>query len=109
MLFPFMDQAPLYNQLNVGTVTLSQRMTAAPALFREAIVSFRCPSDTGNQINDAMDTGATTRKKFVESTTPTRTPDVPFHDELRCREQLSPTSPQPEYQSCQWSEWTVLP
>lgn len=60
MLFPFMDQAPLYNQLNVGTVTLSQRMTAAPALFREAIVSFRCPSDTGNQINDAMDTGATT-------------------------------------------------
>jgi len=62
MLFPFMDQAPLYNQLNVGTVTLSQRMAAAPALFRETIVSFRCPSDTGNQINDAIDTGATTQE-----------------------------------------------
>jgi len=52
-LLPFVDQAPLYNQLNVGTRTVSQAMTANLQLFTEGIVSFRCPSDTGAQVNQA--------------------------------------------------------
>ncbi|MBD3675056.1 MAG: DUF1559 domain-containing protein [Planctomycetaceae bacterium] len=52
-LLPFIDQAPLYNQLRVGTVTVSQAMTNNLKLFTEGIVSFRCPSDTGAQVNQA--------------------------------------------------------
>jgi len=52
MLFPFMDQAPLYNQLTVGNVTVAQRLTSNPGLFTESITSFRCPSDTAPQVNN---------------------------------------------------------
>lgn len=53
MIFPFMDQAPLYEQLNVGDTTVAQQLTANLNLFQSSITSYRCPSDTGQQVNGA--------------------------------------------------------
>lgn len=63
-LLPFLDQAPLYNQINVGSTalvpnaantTLNNYATAAPgsleSLFTTRIGIFFCPSANGQQLN----------------------------------------------------------
>ena len=54
MLLPYMDQAPLYNQLNVGTVPVSTMLNNATARssMQKPMPAFRCPSDSGPQIHD---------------------------------------------------------
>ena len=53
-VLPYMDQAPLYNILNPGTVTLDQSL--ANATTRQALQKpmsvFLCPSDPGPNLND---------------------------------------------------------
>tara|TARA_R110002095_G_scaffold172509_2_gene149870 strand:+ start:1700 stop:2746 length:1047 start_codon:yes stop_codon:yes gene_type:complete len=53
-VLPFIDQAPLYNLLNAGSVTLDQNL--ANATVRQALQSpmtvFLCPSDPGPNLND---------------------------------------------------------
>ncbi|QDU48522.1 DUF1559 domain-containing protein [Gimesia panareensis] len=54
MLLPYLDQAPLYNLLNVGTVPISTMLnnTTARSSMQKTLPVFRCPSDTGPQIHD---------------------------------------------------------
>lgn len=52
-IFPFVDQAPLYERLNVGNVMVSADITANLTLFTNELPVFRCPSDTGTQVNGA--------------------------------------------------------
>lgn len=53
-VLPYIDQAPLYNILNMGSVTLDQNL--ANATVRQALQSpipvFLCPSDPGPNLND---------------------------------------------------------
>ncbi|WP_339733976.1 DUF1559 domain-containing protein [uncultured Gimesia sp.] len=53
-VLPYIDQAPLYNILNSGSVTLDQNL--ANATVRQALQSpipvFLCPSDPGPNLND---------------------------------------------------------
>jgi hypothetical protein len=53
-VLPYIDQAPLYNLLNSGRVTLDQNL--ANATVRQALQSpipvFLCPSDPGPNLND---------------------------------------------------------
>jgi len=50
MLLPMLDQAPLYNQLNVGTAHLTNPASSTP-LALTPISVYRCPSDIGPAIN----------------------------------------------------------
>ncbi|MGQ0637437.1 MAG: DUF1559 family PulG-like putative transporter [Planctomycetaceae bacterium] len=52
-MLPFMDQAPLYNQLNPGPTTLTQAMQSATLLplLQNVLPVFRCPSDVGGPLN----------------------------------------------------------
>lgn len=56
MLLPQIEQAPLYNLLSPGSsLTLSQTVALdGPGLaaMRQPISAFRCPSDTGPNVND---------------------------------------------------------
>tara|TARA_R110002111_G_scaffold168038_1_gene233767 strand:- start:25546 stop:26598 length:1053 start_codon:yes stop_codon:yes gene_type:complete len=53
-VLPYIDQAPLYNLLNPGSVTLNQNL--ANATVRQGLQSpmavFLCPSDPGPNLND---------------------------------------------------------
>lgn len=57
-LMPYLDQAPAYNQLRVGDVTLLAAITDATLsptmlpILKNPISVFRCPSDTGPTVND---------------------------------------------------------
>jgi prepilin-type N-terminal cleavage/methylation domain-containing protein len=54
MILPYIDQAPLYNQLNPGPI-LPQQVLATPAGLRAMqtpLEAFRCPSDTGPLVNN---------------------------------------------------------
>lgn len=54
MMFPYMDQAPLYNQLNPGPNSLSvvaNNATLRP-LLQAAIPMLNCPSDPGQSTNN---------------------------------------------------------
>src|SRR5262249_52339167 len=53
MLLPYVDQAPLYNQLNPGPVTLSQAATnpALLPLLQKQLPVLMCPSDNGAVLN----------------------------------------------------------
>jgi hypothetical protein len=53
MLLPFIDQAPLYNTMNPGPVTLTQFAATAngPALLATSLPILQCPTDTGPQPN----------------------------------------------------------
>ena len=72
MLLPYIDQTPLYNQLNVGmtdlipnaALTTSYDYTTAPAasqekLFTTVINAFLCPSASGQPINKFQNNLAT--------------------------------------------------
>jgi len=76
-LLPFVDQAPLYNLLQVGNSSLGMRQalaiggTTIPnalAGMQAAQNAFRCPSDTGPQTNSQMG--------FATNGTPTTAPFV---------------------------------
>ena len=49
MLMPYMDQAAIYNEFNVGNQTPSDVLatTSGMQIMRQSVPSFRCPSDTG--------------------------------------------------------------
>jgi hypothetical protein len=53
MLLPYVDQAPLYNQLNVGNVWVSAAVTvpATLAALQTQLPAFRCPSDIAPKLN----------------------------------------------------------
>jgi len=53
-VLPFIDQAPLYNLLNVGGVTLDQNLANATtrAALQKPMAVFLCPSDPGPNLND---------------------------------------------------------
>ena len=57
MVLPYIEQGALYSQLNVGTVNMDQAVRGLPvpanrAALQTSLAAFRCPSDTGNQLND---------------------------------------------------------
>lgn len=53
-VLPFMDQAPLYNLLNTGSVTLDQNLanTTVRQALQKPMTVFLCPSDPGPNLND---------------------------------------------------------
>src|SRR6185369_13743162 len=57
-LLPFMDQAPLYNMMNVGNTNNGMSTALGNTMILPAMQAqqngFRCPSDTGPQTNDKM-------------------------------------------------------
>lgn len=70
-LLPFMDQAPLYNMMNVGNtangVLGATSVANTLAAMQAQQNGFRCPSDTGPQTNDkmAMNASGTTGTPLV--------------------------------------------
>jgi prepilin-type N-terminal cleavage/methylation domain-containing protein len=53
-ILPFVEQAPLADLLNVGSVTLDQAL-ATPAMrlaLQQPLASFQCPSSPGPKLND---------------------------------------------------------
>ena len=50
-ILPFVDQAPLYNKLNVGPMTATDSVTANTAVMSARYEVFRCPSDDGPRSN----------------------------------------------------------
>lgn len=60
MLLPFMDQANLYEALNIG----STQLAVAPTTESQTIIPiFRCPSDTGSSLNTDRGNHATSNYK----------------------------------------------
>ena len=57
LILPFVEQAPLHGQLDVGNVDLEvgSATPAYRALMQEPIASYRCPSDTGPPLNTLRD------------------------------------------------------
>ncbi|WP_417380462.1 DUF1559 domain-containing protein [Gimesia sp.] len=53
-VLPYIDQAPLYNLLNAGSVTLDQNLANATVRqsLQQPISVFLCPSDPGPNLND---------------------------------------------------------
>lgn len=54
-LLPYIDQAPLYNLLQVGNVPLEQNLVTNLAALQTPLPAFRCPSDTGPTLNNFDD------------------------------------------------------
>lgn len=57
LLLPYLDQAPLYNLLDVGTIRL-QDAVATPAMLdgmQKPLSVFRCPSDTAPELNTSRE------------------------------------------------------
>jgi len=55
MILPYIDQAPMYNTLQVGTISLAANLAAGGAqrtAATTALPAFICPSDTGPALND---------------------------------------------------------
>ncbi len=57
MILPFIEQQAMHDQLNVGRIHLEYTALNTPALLRTAIASFRCPSDTGPNLNTGRGLG----------------------------------------------------
>ncbi|MEW4531445.1 MAG: DUF1559 domain-containing protein [Maioricimonas sp. JB045] len=53
MILPQLDQAPLYNLLEVGSLTATQAITAHQAEMQRKYTAFRCPSDVGPDTHDS--------------------------------------------------------
>ncbi|QDT95342.1 DUF1559 domain-containing protein [Gimesia aquarii] len=53
MILPYIDQAPLYNQMNPGPITASTALNDAVirTSMQQPLAAFRCPSDTGPTLN----------------------------------------------------------
>jgi len=56
-ILPFVDQAPLYNQLQVGSRLPSQVMGTNPELLQQRLPGFVCPSDNGPKIHEQPSSG----------------------------------------------------
>ena len=60
-ILPFMEQSPLYNQLNPGGIPLHIRITAGTAedkeLLQTSISAYVCPSDPGTLLADTVNFG----------------------------------------------------
>ena len=56
-LFPFIDQAPLFSQLDPGDTILHEALVDATLvqLMQQPLGAFRCPSDPGPDLNDEQD------------------------------------------------------
>ncbi|MGQ0636207.1 MAG: DUF1559 family PulG-like putative transporter [Planctomycetaceae bacterium] len=54
MIFPFIDQAPLYNNINPGPVSLPQAATTVGPLLATSIPVLQCPTDIGPQPNTSV-------------------------------------------------------
>lgn len=55
-VLPYVDQAPLYNLLQVGNVPLETNAVTNLAALQTPLPAFRCPSDTGPTLNNFDDT-----------------------------------------------------
>lgn len=53
MILPQIDQAPLFNTLQIATSRPTAMMTAFRKEMQSALPSFKCPSDTGPNVHDA--------------------------------------------------------
>ncbi len=53
LILPQIDQAPLFNLINVSNGRPTAALTSSPNEMRTSISSFRCPSDTGPSAHDA--------------------------------------------------------
>ncbi|MCA9091803.1 MAG: DUF1559 domain-containing protein, partial [Planctomycetaceae bacterium] len=62
-ILPYIDQAPLYNALNVGNTRF--QVAVANNVVRESYPAFRCPSDTAPQTNSGVKTDGTTPGRLV--------------------------------------------
>ncbi len=57
LILPQIDQAPLFNRLNVGNVWLETNLVNGNlSALQTPLPAFRCPSDTGQALNDFDDT-----------------------------------------------------
>jgi len=54
MMFPYMDQSPLYNALNPGTnsLTAAANTAATQSMLQIALPMLNCPSDPGQPLNN---------------------------------------------------------
>ena len=52
MLLPQIDQSPLYNRFQAGTLTPAQVYALDNSLLRTVLPAFRCPTDTGPDMCD---------------------------------------------------------
>lgn len=69
-ILPYIDQAPLYSQLNAGNNLLETALAVNPSVLQNKLAVFRCASDVGPQTNnyvDTMTTGATTTNWYIAS------------------------------------------
>ncbi|MEZ6126379.1 MAG: DUF1559 domain-containing protein [Planctomycetaceae bacterium] len=73
MILPYIDQAPAYNQLNVGSVpaAVSLTTTASQSILAQPLPAFRCPSDTGPDVadgaRDVKDSNGTAHNTMVSN------------------------------------------
>jgi len=58
MILPFMDQAPLYNQLNFSQPVIQTVPNQNNILFQTTITGYRCPSDAGPERWDIEEEGS---------------------------------------------------
>jgi prepilin-type N-terminal cleavage/methylation domain-containing protein len=54
-ILPYVDQAPMYNILQVGNVLLETQLTNNLAACQTPLPAFRCPSDVGPALNNYTD------------------------------------------------------
>lgn len=56
-LLPYVDQAPIYQRLNVGNITVAQALDdfALKQALQTPLSYFRCPSDSGEPLNSDSD------------------------------------------------------
>ena len=71
-LLPFIDQAPAFESLGVNTLRGSQAITVAASrdIMTSPFPSFRCPSDSGQDINVDRDPEAVSYTHLTLPTTP---------------------------------------
>ena len=69
-ILPFIDQAPLYNQISPGNNLLENVLVTNPTVLQNRLAVFRCASDIGPQVNNYTDTnttGSTTTNWYTAS------------------------------------------
>ena len=66
-ILPYLDQAPLYNQVSPGNNWLETALVTYPGTLQTKIPVFRCASDVGPNVNNYVDTmtaGSTTTNTY---------------------------------------------
>ncbi len=79
-ILPYIEQAPLYNTLNVGNTALWQQLTINPQALQTPLSVFRCPSDIGPSLNNFDDSVATfpSSNAYNAHVTPDGTSRIPI-------------------------------